>query len=107
MIRFVLAIALVCAAPAASSQAVQNAPRVGVLYMGGPVSSEDSSVGFGRGMRELGYAAGQNVVLDYRYAEGRPERFATLVAPLVEANVDVILAGASGRWPRRDRRRRR
>jgi putative ABC transport system substrate-binding protein len=96
MIRFVLAIALVCAAPAATSQAVQKAPRVGVLYMGGPVSSEDSSVGFGRGMRELGYAAGQNVVLDYRYAEGRPERLATLAAQLVEANVDVIVAAGPG-----------
>ena len=96
MIRFVLAIALVCAAPAATSQAVQKAPRVGVLYMGGPVSSEDSSVGFGRGMRELGYAAGQNVVLDYRYAEGKPERLATLAAQLVAANVDVILAAGPG-----------
>ena len=96
MIRFVLAIALVCAAPAATSQAVQKAPRVGVLYMGGPVSSEDSSVGFGQGMRELGYAAGQNVILEYRYAEGRPERLAPLAAQLVAANVDVILAAGPG-----------
>jgi putative ABC transport system substrate-binding protein len=96
MIRFVLAIALVCAAPGATSQAVQKAPRVGVLYMGGPVSSEDSSVGFGLGMRELGYAAGQNVILEYRYAEGRPERLAPLAAQLVAANVDVILAAGPG-----------
>ena len=96
MIRFLLAIALVCAAPTASSQAVQKAPRVGVLYMGGPGLSEDSSVGFGRGMRELGYAAGQNVALDYRYAEGRPERLPTLAAQRVAANVDVIVAGGPG-----------
>ncbi len=96
MIRFVLAIALVCAAPAATSQAVQKAPRVGILYMGGPVSSEDSTVGFGRGMRDLGYAAGRNVVLDYRYAEGRPERLATLAAELVAAHVDVIVAAGPG-----------
>ena len=95
-VRFVLAIALVCVASAAMAQAVQKTPRVGVLYMGGPVSSEDSSVGFGRGMRELGYAAGQNVVLDYRYAEGRPERLATLAAQLVAAHVDVILAAGPG-----------
>jgi putative ABC transport system substrate-binding protein len=96
MIRFVLAVALVCAAPAAASQAVQKVPRVGVLYMGGPTSSEDSSIGFGRGMRELGYAAGQNVVLEYRYADGRPERLATLATQLVAANVDVILAAGPG-----------
>jgi putative ABC transport system substrate-binding protein len=47
-------------------------------------------------MRELGYVAGQNVVLDYRYAEGRPERLATLAAQLVAANVDVILAAGPG-----------
>ena len=96
MIRFVLAIALVCVASAAMAQAVQKTPRVGVLYMGGPVSSEDSSIGFGRGMRELGYVAGQNVVLDYRYAEGRPEQLATLAAQLVAAHVDVILAAGPG-----------
>ena len=96
MIRFVLAIVLVCAASAATAQGVQKTPRVGVLYMGGPLSSEDSSIGFGRGMRELGYVAGQNVVLDYRYAEGRPEQLATLAAQLVAARVDVILAAGPG-----------
>jgi putative ABC transport system substrate-binding protein len=96
MIRFVLAIVLVCAASAATAQGVQKTPRVGVLYMGGPLSSEDSSIGFGRGMRELGYVAGQNVVLDYRYAEGRPEQLATLAAQLVAAHVDVILAAGPG-----------
>ena len=96
MIRFVLAIVLVCATSAATAQGVQKTPRVGVLYMGGPVSSEDSSIGFGRGMRELGYVAGQNVVLDYRYAEGRPEQLATLAAQLVAAHVDVILAAGPG-----------
>jgi len=96
MIRFVLAIVLVCATSAATAQGVQKTPRVGVLYMGGPLSSEDSSLGFGRGMRELGYVAGQNVVLDYRYAEGRPEQLATLAAQLVAAHVDVILAAGPG-----------
>ena len=96
MIRFVLAIVLVCAASAATAQGVQKTPRVGVLYMGGTLSSEDSSIGFGRGMRELGYVAGQNVVLDYRYAEGRPEQLATLAAQLVAAHVDVILAAGPG-----------
>ena len=96
MIRFVLAIVLVCATSAATAQGVQKTPRVGVLYMGGPLSSEDSSIGFGRGMRELGYVAGQNVVLDYRYAEGRPEQLATLAAQLVAAHVDVILAAGPG-----------
>jgi ABC-type uncharacterized transport system substrate-binding protein len=96
MIRFVLAIALVGAAPAVAAQAVQKMPRVGVLYMGGPASSEDSSIGFERGMRDLGYAAGRNVALDYRYADGRPERLPALAAELVAAKADVILAAGPG-----------
>ena len=67
-------------------------PRVGVLYMG----TEDNSVGFERGMRDLGYAPGQNVVLEYRYAEGRPDRLPALAAQLVSAKVDVILAAGPG-----------
>ena len=67
-------------------------PRVGVLYMG----TEDNSVGFERGMRELGYAPGRNVVLEYRYAEGRPDRLPALAAQLVSAKVDVILAAGPG-----------
>lgn len=96
MIRVALAIALACAAPAATSQAVQKTPRVGVLYMGGPASIENNSVGFERGMRERGYEVGRNVVLDYRYAEGRPERLPVLAAQLVAANVDLIVAGGPG-----------
>ena len=96
MIRFVLAIVLAGATTAVTAQAVQRMPRVGVLYMGGPVSSEDSSVGFERGMRDLGYASGRNVVLDYRYADGRPERLPALAAELVAANADVILAAGPG-----------
>ena len=74
------------------SQAVSKTPRVGVLYMG----TEDKSIGFERGMRELGYAPGQNVVLEYRYAEGRPDRLLALATQLVSAKVDVILAAGPG-----------
>ena len=91
-IGFLFAIALGCTSPAAVSQAVPKMPRVGVLYMG----TEDNSVGFEKGMRELGYAPGQNVVLEYRYAEGRPDRLTALAAQLVSAKVDVILAAGPG-----------
>jgi len=92
LIGFLFAIALGCTSPAAVSQAVPKVPRVGVLYMG----MEDNSLGFERGMRELGYAPGQNVVLEYRYAEGRPDRLPGLAAQLVSAKVDVILAAGPG-----------
>ncbi len=44
------------------------------------------------GLRELGYVEGRNLVIEYRFAGGRPERLAELAADLVRANVDVIAA---------------
>ncbi|MEO8311138.1 MAG: ABC transporter substrate-binding protein [Caldimonas sp.] len=95
-IRFLLAFVLAFAAPAATSQVVQQMPRIGALYMGGPTSTEGPSGGFERGMRELGYVPGRNVVIEYRYAEGRPDRLAALASELVAAKVDAVIAGGPG-----------
>jgi putative ABC transport system substrate-binding protein len=43
-------------------------------------------------LRELGYIDGQNIAVEYRYAEGKPERFAELAAELVRLKVDLIVA---------------
>ncbi len=96
MIRFLLAIALSCAVSAASSQAVQRLPRVGVLYLASPSAGEGPSSGFDKGMRELGYVPGRNVVIEWRYAEGRPDRLPVLAAELVAEKVDVIVTGGPG-----------
>jgi putative ABC transport system substrate-binding protein len=45
------------------------------------------------GLRELGYAEGKNVIVEYRWAEGNYERLPSLAAELVEMKVDVIVAG--------------
>ena len=47
---------------------------------------------FRQGLRDLGYVEGRNLVIEYRDAEGKPERFAALTAELVALNVDVIVA---------------
>jgi putative ABC transport system substrate-binding protein len=47
---------------------------------------------FRQGLRELGYVEGQNIVIEYRYAEGRDDRLADLAAELVRLKVDVIVA---------------
>ena len=47
-------------------------------------------------MRELGYVEGQNIVIERRYADGRPERLAPLAAEMVQLKVNVILAGGPG-----------
>lgn len=80
-------------------------PRIGVLsfgsvpsgvqpeYLRGGRLDPDPSAGFRDGLRQLGYFAGRNVSLEYRYADGRPDRLARQVADLVQMKVDLILAG--------------
>lgn len=88
-------LAALCAAPAVLAQTPVRSPRVGVLFLA-PASAGDTTRGFGQGMRELGYVDGRNVVIEWRYADGRPERLGALAAELVQAKVDVILAGGPG-----------
>jgi putative ABC transport system substrate-binding protein len=66
-------------------------PRVGFL---GPRNRADGPfVGaFLQGMRELGWVEGQNIAIEYRFAEGRLDRLPDLAAELVRLKVDVILA---------------
>src|SRR5262249_9397026 len=49
-------------------------------------------VAFRQGLRDLGYVEGRNLVIEYRDAEGKPERLAAGAAELVALNVDVIVA---------------
>ncbi len=69
-----------------------NPPRVGYLYFGsGPPAYSALTEAFQQGLGELGYVDGQNIVIEYRYAEGRRERLASLVADLVQLPVDVLV----------------
>jgi ABC-type uncharacterized transport system substrate-binding protein len=70
-------------------------PRIGVLSFGTAPSGADPdpATGFRQGLRELGFVEGRNLVIEYRYADGRPERLAALAAELVQLKVQVILAG--------------
>jgi putative tryptophan/tyrosine transport system substrate-binding protein len=69
--------------------------RIGILS-GSSASSQSARVeAFRRRLRELGYVEGKNIVIEYRYAEGKPERLPDLAAELVRLKVDVIVAVGS------------
>jgi putative ABC transport system substrate-binding protein len=65
--------------------------RIGVLEMSPAATNADNFDALRKGLRELGYVEGQNLVLDYRSADGRSERFPQLAAELLRLNVDLIV----------------
>ena len=75
------------------SQQVGKVSRIGVLDAGSPPHPFGEA--FRRGLAELGYTESQNIAMDYRWAENKFERLATLAAELVRIKVDVIVAGFS------------
>ena len=68
-------------------------PRVGWLGAGPAFNSPDLVEAFREGLREAGYVEGQNVIIEYRWAEQRYDRLPGLAAELVHLGVNVIFAG--------------
>jgi len=65
--------------------------RIGYLATDLTVGDARYPEAFRQGLRDLGYIEGRNVVIEYRDAKGKPERFPALAVELVEMNVDVIV----------------
>jgi putative tryptophan/tyrosine transport system substrate-binding protein len=79
---------------AARAQPSGKIPRIGYLVTGSLESSEARATidAFRQGLRQLGYAEGRNIVIEYRAADGKIERFRGLAAELVRLNPDLIVA---------------
>src|SRR6266481_1083837 len=75
----------------ADAQQVKKVPRIGYLVSSDPITESTGSEGIRQALRELGYIEGQNIVIEYRYAEGKLERVPELAAELVRLKVDLIL----------------
>src|SRR5437762_5799187 len=72
-------------------------PRIGYLNASSPSTNPARIEAFRRGLRELGYVEGKSIVIEYRYAEGNPDRLPALLAELVRLKADVIVtAGPPG-----------
>jgi putative ABC transport system substrate-binding protein len=94
LLAFVLSLG-VCSSPfGATAQGTRKIPRVGII---GPAVRGANFDAFRSGLRELGYIEGQSILIEDHWAEGKPERFADLIADLLKSNVDVlVVAGAAG-----------
>jgi putative ABC transport system substrate-binding protein len=88
----VIAGSLLTAPLAAEAQQAGKVARIGWLG-DSPAASPHLDEAFRQGLRDLDYVEGRNVVIEYRWAEGKFERLPALAAELVALKVDVILAG--------------
>ena len=82
------------AAPfAAEAQPSSDIPRIGFLSLNLTAGDTRPREALFQGLRDLGYVEGKNLVIEYRDAQGRPDRFPALAAELAALNVRLILTG--------------
>ena len=75
----------------AQAQQPKKVPGIGYLSARDPASDSSRSEGILLALRELGYIEGQNIAIEYRYAEGKIDRFPELAAEMVRLKVDIIV----------------
>jgi putative ABC transport system substrate-binding protein len=91
----VIALLALGAAPlAAETQQAGKVYRIGFLW-DSPAALPDAIAAFRQGLRDLGYVEGRNIAIEFRWAEGKPERMRELAEELVRLKVDVIIAPSS------------
>src|SRR5262245_47187124 len=96
---FAFVLTFVFAGVEARAQQPTKVPRIGFLGGSSPSAISARIEAFRQGLRELGYVEGKNIVIEWRYAEGKFDRLPALAAELVRLKVDVIVT--SGPLPTR------
>jgi putative ABC transport system substrate-binding protein len=89
------AMALWQSSGATFAQARKRPHRVGYLTISPRAAQVHLVEAFERGLRERGYVLGRDLVIEYRFADGKPDRLRGLADDLVRAQVDVILTGVN------------
>jgi putative ABC transport system substrate-binding protein len=88
----VIALVLVVAAAVATAQQPKKVHRIGYLVGSDAASDSARAAAIRLALHELGYIEGQNIAIEYRYAEGKRDRYPELAAELVRLKVDIIVA---------------
>jgi putative tryptophan/tyrosine transport system substrate-binding protein len=88
----VMAFAILAPAHPAGAQQAGNMPRIGFLASGSAETNAAFAHAFSEGLREHGWVEGQNIAIEYRWAEGKLDRLPQLAAELVRLQVEVIFA---------------
>jgi putative ABC transport system substrate-binding protein len=81
----------------AAAQQPKKLPRIGYLSASDPATESTRSEAIRAALRELGYVEGQNIAIEYRYAEGKFQRLPELAAELVGLKVDIVVVAGGDR----------
>jgi hypothetical protein len=96
---FLIALVVFVLCGPAEAQQATKISRIGYLIASSPTTTPARIEAFRQGLRELGYVEGKNVVIEYRYAEGKLDHLPALAAELVHLKVDVIVTSAAVATP--------
>ena len=91
----------------AEAQQPKKVPRIGYLSPFEPAGDSTRVEAIRLALRELGYIEGQNIAIEYRYTEGKRDRYPELLAELVRLKVDIIVAAGGDPGTGRPRMRPR
>jgi ABC-type uncharacterized transport system substrate-binding protein len=91
---FALCAMLFALCQSAEAQQPAKIPRIGYLSITDAATDSPRAEGIRLALRELGYIEGQNIAIEYRYAEGKNDRLPELAADLVHLKVDIIVVAA-------------
>ena len=95
VLDFVLCALLFALYSSAQAQQRRTVPKIGVLSSAGSAAAPGAQIeAFRQGLRQLGYIEGNNILVEYRYAQGEQDRMPSLVTELVQLQVDVLVVTA-------------
>jgi ABC-type uncharacterized transport system substrate-binding protein len=86
-----LSVLLFALCSAVQAQQTKKLPRIGYLTTTFVSEVTGRIDALRQGLRELGYVEGKNIVIEYRYGEGKPDRLPALAAELIDLKVDLIV----------------
>src|SRR5215468_7826039 len=97
---FVLGAMLFALCQSAEAQQPKKVPLIGYLSNADPATDSARAGGLRLALHELGYIEGQNIAIEYRFAEGKVDRASELAAELVRLKVDIIIVASGDQWIR-------
>jgi putative tryptophan/tyrosine transport system substrate-binding protein len=87
---------LLALAVVAQAQQPKKIPRIGFLIARSPSANAPRIEAFRQGLRELGYVEGKNIIIEWRYAQGKLDRLPALAAELVRLKIDIVVTTGPG-----------